>query len=240
MVRRGAECRMWPHLQTPSKDPPGHRRACRLQHSGTPSHPPYQTPVASPSFGGQIFGMPAGQAPSPPHHHCTWPWKLRGGDKRGFRRRWSPHLKPQPSTPLQGCPRAPPSQEKRQLRSPTPSPPGGGPGGLQGVTAFFDIPPKRSQNPPKGTALFSQLKKEGAGRAPAPPTVAVPMPVASLDMSDKLLHHQEGHDAAENPETNQHHVLVFRTWGKRRKKPELTSRLQLEQIPTQISLKTCF
>lgn len=43
--------------------------------------------------------------------------------------------------------------------------------------------------------------------------VVVAMAVASLDVSDKLLHNQKGHNASEDPEADQHHVLVLRTWG---------------------------
>lgn len=41
----------------------------------------------------------------------------------------------------------------------------------------------------------------------AAPTVAVA--VSPFDVSDELLHHQEGHDAAQDPETDGHRVLVF-------------------------------
>lgn len=36
--------------------------------------------------------------------------------------------------------------------------------------------------------------------------------VASLQQTHKLLHHQEGDDAAENPQTHGHHVTVGGPW----------------------------
>lgn len=43
-------------------------------------------------------------------------------------------------------------------------------------------------------------------------SVSVAVPVSPFDVSDKLLHHQEGHDAAQDPEADGHRVLVLGAW----------------------------
>lgn len=68
-------------------------------------------------------------------------------------------------------------------------------------------------------ALQSSQHPEDAAKKPAVaagPTVCVSVAVSTFDVSDELLHHQEGHEATQDPEADGHRVLVLGAWKEAR------------------------